>query len=456
MLKKYLSFFVSLLLMIHVVSWAMHTASSAHAASRPSISNISIGHCDMNVAPEDTLDSINIPEQARPDTLESATPTSTNALETAQERSLRLIGERLDELAQSPLFDRSQLGMCVYDLTEGKMIFKRGAAQRLRPASTMKALTAICAVDILGGNYNFVTEMRSSAPLTPDTLVANLYIKGVMDPLFGKEDLKRFAECLTDSAVTYWRGDLVLDISYKDTLSAGWGWCWDDENPSLSPLLCDEENTLAQTFAEVLRENQIQWEGQVVIGTMPTSAICLAKQRHSLDQVLMPMLKKSSNQKAEALFYSIAAQSGEKYAGRPEAAHLINELISKKLNLDPDDYKIADGSGLSLYNYVTPELMVALLRHAYENENIYRHIKPTLPIMGVDGTLKKRCKGDSAQGKVFAKTGTVSGVSALVGYALGAEGHVFCFAIINQGIVTSKEGRDFQDKVCNVLTRKYD
>lgn len=193
-----------------------------------------------------------------------------------------------------------------------------------------------------------------------------------------------------------------------------------------------------------------------MIGTMPTSAICLAKQRHSLDQVLMPMLKKSSNQKAEALFYSIAAQSGEKYAGRPEAAHLINELISKKLNLDPDDYKIADGSGLSLYNYVTPELMVALLRHAYENENIYRHIKPALPIMGVDGTLKKRCKGDSAQGKVFAKTGTVSGVSALVGYALGAEGHVFCFAIINQGIVTSKEGRDFQDKVCNVLTRKYD
>lgn len=405
--------------------------------------------------PADSTQSSSYSQVAVHDTLTRAFPDSTNAQENVDERFLRVVRKELSALLENPLFEQTQLGLCIYDLTADRMVFQSGMKQRMRPASTMKAITAICAIDELGAQFEFSTEIRSDVSVTIDTLRTNLYIKGQMDPLFGKDDLQRFVALLLDSAVTCWRGNLVLDATLKDTLPAGWGWCWDDENPSLSPLMCDGQDVLAATFAEVLQANNIHWDGQVQYGVAPDSSVCLMRIKHSLDQVLLPMLKKSNNQMAECLFYRIAAASGNKFAQRSDAADRMNRIIRKQLDLSPDDYQIADGSGLSLYNYVSPELMVSLLRYAFEREDIFRHLYPALPIMGVDGTLKKRCKGAPAQSKVVAKTGTVNGVSALMGYATTAHGHTLCFGIINQGVVSSKLGRNFQDEVCNVLTRIY-
>ena len=119
--------------------------------------------------------------------------------------------------------------------------------------------------------------------------------------------------------------------------------------------------------------------------------------------------------------------------------------------MDASRYKIADGSGLSLYNYVSPELEVKLLRYAYRNDNVYHHLLQALPIAGQDGTLRKRMKGVFTNGNVKAKTGTVTGVSSLAGYCTASNGHRLCFAIINQGLMHVGNGRAFQDKVCTVL-----
>ena len=129
---------------------------------------------------------------------------------------------------------------------------------------------------------------------------------------------------------------------------------------------------------------------------------------------------------------------------------MIDSLITR-LGLEPKDYLIADGSGLSLYNYVTPELLVTLLNHAQHNEQIRQYLLPCLPIAGVDGTLKKRMTGTRAQGNVMAKTGTVEGVSSLSGYLTAANGHLISFSIINQGIVRTRTGHNFQDQVCLIL-----
>ena len=114
---------------------------------------------------------------------------------------------------------------------------------------------------------------------------------------------------------------------------------------------------------------------------------------------------------------------------------------------------VADGSGLSLYNYVTPDMEVQLLRYAAKKPEIIEKLLPSLPVAGVDGTLKSRMKGTKAQGNVQAKTGTVTGVSALAGYCTAANGHRLCFSIINMGIPKAKVGRDFQDRVCALLCR---
>ena len=133
-----------------------------------------------------------------------------------------------------------------------------------------------------------------------------------------------------------------------------------------------------------------------------------------------------------------------------DARNVTRQLIAR-LGLGHHAYRIADGSGLSLYNYVSAELLCMLLRHAWHTPAIIEALLPTLPIAGVDGTLEKRMRGTAAEGNVLAKTGTVSGISSLAGYCTAANGHQLCFAIINQGVMRNALGRDFQDKVCVAL-----
>ena len=125
-------------------------------------------------------------------------------------------------------------------------------------------------------------------------------------------------------------------------------------------------------------------------------------------------------------------------------------MISK-VGLGHRPYRIADGSGLSLYNYLSADLEVRLLRYAYRNSTIYLHLLPSLPVAGSDGTLRNRMRGSFAADNVKAKTGTLEGVSALAGYCTAANGHRLCFSIINQGIMHASNGRRFQDRVCNAL-----
>ena len=164
----------------------------------------------------------------------------------------------------------------------------------------------------------------------------------------------------------------------------------------------------------------------------------------------MKMLKESDNLYAESMFYQIASSTGNRPATAKSARAVIKRLINK-IGLDPSRYNIADGSGLSLYNYVTAELEVMLLRYAYRNGNIYLHLFPALPIAGRDGTLKNRMRGSFTSGNVNAKTGTVTGISSLAGYCTAGNGHRLCFSIINQGLLHGSNGRAFQDRVCNAL-----
>ena len=150
------------------------------------------------------------------------------------------------------------------------------------------------------------------------------------------------------------------------------------------------------------------------------------------------------------MFYQLGAATGHRPSTAKHSAQVVKQLIQKVGN-GKNPYRVADGSGLSLYNYVTPELEMRLLRYAYRNSNIYQHLLPSLPIAGVDGTLNTRMKGTFAEENVKAKTGTVTGISALAGYCTSANGHLLCFSIINQGIMKSDSGRNFQNKVCNAL-----
>ena len=361
------------------------------------------------------------------------------------------IQARLDSLCQLPLFETTQLGLYVFDLTEKQPLYALNAAQRMRPASIEKLITSISCLHYLGGDYNFKTDIRVKGTIANGTLQGDVYIVGGMDPLLSPSDLNTMAKALRSAGINSITGNIYTDLSMKDDLPYGWGWCWDDDYGPLSALMVNAKDDFnsewnrALTRAGVKRSRVGVRQQQAPADSR--SVVCIT---HTIDEVLKPILKNSHNIFAECLFYQLAAYSGQKNAGRKQAAKLIYDLI-EELGLDSDPFQIADGSGLSLYNYVSPELLVCLLNYAFSKPEIYQHLYPALPIAGVDGTLSNRMQDTPAYNNVRAKTGTVTGISSLAGYLTASNEHVLSFCIINQGISSGRSGRDFQDEVCIAL-----
>lgn len=357
---------------------------------------------------------------------------------------------RLDSLMQSKLLETSVVGMIIYDLTADSILYKVNERQALRPASTMKLVTAITALDRLGSSYQFRTRLYYTGEVKDSTLYGDLYCVGGFDPAFSNDDMRAFVESVRSLGVDTIRGCIIADRSMKDEDLLGEGWCWDDDNPKISPLSIGRDIDFLERFYRELSDNEIVLNVRFSEGRLPSDGRILCSRFHTMDQILQRMMKVSDNFYAEAMFYQIGSSTGRRPAKAKDAAGVIKQLFQKVGN-GKNPYRVADGSGLSLYNYVTPELEMRLLRYAYYNPNIYNHLLPSLPVAGRDGTLKTRMKGTYAEENVKAKTGTVTGVSALAGYCTAANGHQLCFSIINQGIMKSDSGRNFQNKVCNAL-----
>ena len=360
------------------------------------------------------------------------------------------VANNIDRMLQTDMFKTSQVGMMVYDLDADSTIYAHGERQLLRPASTMKLITAIAAIDKLGGSYQFKTELCYTGEVREHTLHGNLYLVGGFDPRFNNDDMRAFVEGVRKMGVDTIRGNIYADKSMKESDLYGSGWCWDDDNPVLSPLLVGRKDVFLERFISELAEVGVVVDATTGERRRPDDAFCICSRFHTIDQILMKMLKESDNLYAESMFYQLAAATGNRPAKASHAAAVVSRLV-EKIGLNPRRYQIADGSGLSLYNYISAELEVALLRYAFRNNNIYLHLHPALPEAGVDGTLRSRMSGTFTRGNVFAKTGTLTGVSSLAGYCTASNGHRLAFAIINQGVMHRANARVFQDRVCALL-----
>ena len=362
------------------------------------------------------------------------------------------LSSRLDSLMNDPWLKTTQMGLYIYDLTDNRPLYDQGKHQRMRPASTMKVITAITALAQLGGDYNYSTRLYTNGKIKGGKLMGDIYVRGGFDPLFDNKGINAFISALTKKGIKRIQGNLIIDLSMKDKDKAGAGWCWDDKNPSLSPMLFKGKDTFGTIFIKALQNRGISISSKIKTGRTPSTANLIHNHKTPIAEILDPMMKESVNQDAESLFYQIAAQTGKPYASGTDASRYIKQFVNRELHLDSNEYFFADGSGLSLYDYVTPELLVVALKYAYEHKNIYDPLILSLPIAGVDGTLEHRMLHTAAYRNVYAKTGTVTGICSLAGYATAANGHTLCFAIINQGQKRSAEARIFQDKVCCIMT----
>ena len=362
------------------------------------------------------------------------------------------ITNRLDGIMRSPLLETVQASVMVWDLTDDVPVYQFREKLHLRPASTMKCVTAIAALDKLGADYDFKTRVYYTGTINDSTQVlhGDLYCLGGMDPMLSSGDLSAIADSIRQLGITRIEGNVYADLSFKDKDRLGEGWCWDDKNPVLTPLLVNRKDDFMDTLLRKLRNVGVSVDGFTDERQVPSNASLIVTYTHSIREVLHRMLKVSDNLYAESMFYQLAASGGVRWCSAKQGRNYENALFSR-LGLNPRDYNVADGSGLSLYNYVSAELEIQLLRHAYRNQEVYNALFESLPIAGVDGTLRKRMRGTSAQNNVRAKTGTVRGVSSLAGYLTASNGHLLCFSIINNGGMPHSPMRRFQNKICVAL-----
>ena len=211
-----------------------------------------------------------------------------------------------------------------------------------------------------------------------------------------------------------------------------------------------------RTFAQRLRERGIGFNQTAFSDCPDQDSLTVVSSLFTLErpvgEVLNQMMKESDNLCAESLFYHMAMNHAKhKRVSDNDGSDAINHFIKESLGLNPEYYNIVDGSGVSLYNYVSPRLLLEFLKYAYYHAEIFQPFYEALPIAGVDGTLKHRMRKSKAYRNVHAKTGTVKGVSSLAGYAKAPNGHQLAFVIINQNVMKSRQARTFQDKVCEIL-----
>ena len=193
-------------------------------------------------------------------------------------------------------------------------------------------------------------------------------------------------------------------------------------------------------------------EAAYCFGELPRTKACtkLATHETPFQAVLDEMLKESDNLNAEAMLCraGVLASGGKKRVSARDGLDAMRALI-KRVGLNPKHYSLADGCGLSHYDYLSPELLVAMLRYAYSRSDIFSPLYKALPVSGVDGTLKYRMGyGTPAFRQVHAKTGSYTGINALAGYLKTTEGHWVAFAIMTQNVLSGRQARAFQDAVC--------
>jgi len=134
--------------------------------------------------------------------------------------------------------------------------------------------------------------------------------------------------------------------------------------------------------------------------------------------------------------------------GSMRTGRMVANPILASWGVDTVRLRMADGSGLSRQNLVTPTDIVNILMGMVK-EKYFLPFYESLPVAGVDGTIKNRMKWTKAEGNVHAKTGFIGYVRALSGYVTSSDGEMFVFSMIaNHYTVPTSMAEKIQNDVC--------
>ena len=386
--------------------------------------------------------------------------------------------------AVAPLLRSAKLGphvvVRVAQLSDGRVVYRHGAGT-VTPASTMKLLTTVAALETLGPQHRFVTKVVAT-PSSP-----RIVLVGGGDPLLarGEEggyparaDLDTLALATAKGLTAIGRHRVRL--GYDTSLFTGpavnprWepSYVPDDVVSPITPLWVDEgrdgsgvdhrtsapATTAAEVFARALERRGITVVGAPVRATAPSAAqggAAIAQVRSApLAEIVQHIVETSDNEGAEVLSRQVAVARGlpASFAGGARAVR----SVLRGLGIDTAADRIYDGSGLSRADRLYPATLLAVLETAAAGRHPELRAAVTdLPVAGFTGSLTHRFdRGDPlALGTVRAKTGTLSGVHGLAGTVTSRDGAVMAFVAVADRVapMDTVEARLRLDQVAGAL-----
>jgi D-alanyl-D-alanine carboxypeptidase/D-alanyl-D-alanine-endopeptidase (penicillin-binding protein 4) len=355
------------------------------------------------------------------------------------------------------------IGIKAVSLTSGKDLCAVHECCRFIPASNTKLFTAIAALEYLGPDYRFETILETDGIIESNILHGSLYLKASGDPSFTKSHIEQLIATLRRYNVTEVTGDIWIDLAEfdNDIFPAGSfidniGYAWNAPVTLLSidgkaacvdlprggSLVNDEKFLASVVDANVLMREIFEVIGIQLRGSVKALYVCngisanrkavAIHQSEPLCELIKVMMKDSNNLYADCIFKKMgSACSGGQ--GSWKQGYIMLKALIERIGIDPRELVIMDGAGRSRYNLVSPSHIVSLLQWAYK-QPYFPYLLESLSIAGTDGTLKERMKELSPC--IRGKTGTLSGVSALCGYAVLPD-DIIAFAILVNGFVSS-------------------
>lgn len=363
--------------------------------------------------------------------------TSANPAPAARSAAGRDLARRL-----SRAFRRSTAGVVDWRFDVSGLGSLRHQASRMTPpASNNKLLVAQTALDRLGPEAEFGTKVGARGGVVGHTLSGHLVIRASGDPTLGYPGMLDLARQVRSSGIRRVTGGLIVDDSryVHRTQAPGWhaGFVPHETGP-IDSFAYDENwwktgsDFIAHTglvngrkFVSVLRHHGVRVTPKVRLGSYTHVEPVAVTYSQPLAAIVTDMLTRSDNFEAEMLLDELGAVvTGQ---GRRTSGSAVIRQESRRLHARIGS--VNDGSGLSYADRESPNTLVGWLR-ATAASSTGGVVRAGLPVACETGTLQHRLCGRWTTGRVFAKTGTLSHITALSGFTTTRSGRAVVFSVL--------------------------
>jgi len=337
---------------------------------------------------------------------------------------------------------------------EGRRLVSTSSGVPFLPASNMKVLVASVALEVLGPDFRFVTEVHGK--VVDGVVMGDLVFVGGGDPVLQSEgygrtlrypnafytSTQKFVDALRERGVSRIAGSIVGDESRYDTErwapTLGLGIRVTEVGP-LGALMVNDGSVLgdplkadnpalsaSREFYRVLTEAGVVVDGfSKTAVVVPETEPLVSVESEPLSNLIVDVLSNSDNNATELLLKEIGLKMNG-LGTRESGIDVVRRTLEKR-GLDVSSLVMVDGAGLDRGNRLPCDLLQAVL--VSDDGSLFNG----MAVAGRTGTLKDLFIGNPVEGRLRGKTGTLTGAKALTGLVPYAENQSIAYTLILNG-----------------------